>query len=64
MSKTTNRFSPEVRARAVQLVLDQERAAAKDTLQSAVDDGISSSASEPFDIKAFKQKMHERYAAK
>lgn len=25
MSKTTNRFSPEVRARAVQLVLDHER---------------------------------------
>jgi transposase len=25
MSKTTNRFSPEVRARAVRLVLDQEK---------------------------------------
>lgn len=25
MSKTTNRFSPEVRARAVRLVLDHEK---------------------------------------
>lgn len=44
--------------------LDQERAEATKAMQHAIDQGMSSGAPEPFDVKAFKARMREQHARK
>jgi antitoxin ParD1/3/4 len=40
---------------------DQERQAAIDVLQRAINEGLSSGAPEPFDAATFKQRMRDRH---
>lgn len=41
---------------------DQERTRALKALQQAIDEGLRSGDPEPFDFKAFKERMRERHA--